>query len=37
MQQVHIRESNLIIENKTFSAAYYVKEEMPNGTKRGTF
>ena len=37
MQQIHISESNLIIENKIFSAAYYAKQEMPDGTKRGTF
>ena len=35
--QLHISESNQIIENKTFSASYYAKEEMPDGKKRGTF
>ena len=35
--QLHISESNQIIENKTFSASYYAKQEMPDGTKRGTF
>lgn len=35
--QIHISESNQIIENKTFSASYCAKEEMPDGTKRGTF
>ena len=37
MPQIHISESNLIIENKTFSASHYAKEIMPDGTKRGTF
>lgn len=37
MMQVHISESNLTIENETFSASHYAKEEMPDGTKRGTF
>ncbi len=37
MQQIHISENNLIIENKTFSSLHYAKEEMPDGTKRGTF
>ena len=37
MPQIHISESNLTIENKTFSAGYYAKEDMPDGTKRGTF
>ena len=37
MQQIHISESNLIIENQVYSASFYAKEEMPDGTKRGTF
>ena len=37
MAQIHISESNQIIENRTFSAGYYAKEEMPDGSKRGTF
>ena len=37
MAQYHISESNLVIENKRFSASHYAKEEMPDGTKRGTF
>ena len=37
MPQVHISESNLTIENRIFSAGYYAKEDMPDGTKRGTF
>ena len=37
MQQIHISENNITIENRTFSAAYYAKQEMPDGTKRGTF
>lgn len=35
--QIHISESNQIIESKTFSASRYAKEDMPDGTKRGTF
>ena len=35
--QLHISERNQIIENKTFTAAHYAKEDMPDGTKRGTF
>lgn len=37
MPQIHISESNLVIENKTFSTSHYAREEMPDGTKRGTF
>ena len=37
MPQLHISESDMIIENQTFSAAYYAKEDMSDGTKRGTF
>lgn len=37
MEQIHISESNLTIENQNFSAAFYAKEDMPDGTKRGTF
>ena len=37
MPQVHISESNIVIENQTFNAGYYAKEDMPDGTKRGTF
>ena len=37
MEQIHIGDSNITIENKTFSASYYAKEDMPDGTKRGTF
>ena len=37
MPQIHISESNLTIENQTFSASHYAREEMPDGTKRGTF
>ncbi len=37
MKQMHISKSNLIIENKLFSASHYAKEEMGDGTKRGTF
>lgn len=35
--QLHISEGNQIIENKIFSGSHYAKEEMPDGTKRGTF
>ena len=37
MPQIHISESNLVIENEVFSGAHYAREEMPDGTKRGTF
>ena len=37
MTQIHISESNLVIESKEFSAGYYAKETMDDGTKRGTF
>ena len=37
MPQIHISESNLTIENQTFSGSHYAREDMPDGTKRGTF
>ena len=37
MEQIHITESNLTIENKTFTGSNYAKETMPDGSKRGTF
>lgn len=37
MAQIHIGESNLVIENKTFSGANYAREIMEDGSKRGTF
>lgn len=37
MEQIHISESNITIEDKSFSAAFYAKEDMLDGTKRGTF
>ena len=37
MEQIHISESNIVIENKSYSASFYAREEMPDGTKRGTF
>ena len=37
MEQIHITESNLTIENKTFTGSHYAKETMPDGSKRGTF
>ena len=37
MHGLHISESNLVIENKIYSGSHYAREEMPDGTKRGTF
>ena len=37
MQQIHITESNIVIENKNYSASHSAKEQMPDGSKRGTF
>lgn len=37
MSQIHISESNLVIEKKTFTGSHYAKETMPDGSKRGTF
>jgi pectinesterase len=37
MPQIHISESDLVIENKVFSGAYYARELMADGSKRGTF
>ena len=37
MEQIHISESNIVIENKSFSASFYAREKMPDGSKRGTF
>ena len=37
MEQIHISESNLLIENRIFSSSHYAREEMDDGTKRGTF
>lgn len=37
MSQIHISESNLIIENKTFSGSHYAREIMGDGEKIGTF
>ena len=34
---LHISESNMTIENKTFSGSRYADQIMPDGTKRGTF
>ena len=36
-KQIHISESNSVIENQVYSASFYAKQEMPDGTKRGTF
>lgn len=37
MEQLIISESDLVIENKIFSAGFYARQEMPDGSKRGTF
>ena len=37
MSQIHISESNLVIENKIFSGSNYAREQMEDGSKRGTF
>lgn len=37
MAQIHISESNLVIENKTFTSSHYAREKMDDGTNRGTF
>ena len=37
MTQIHISESDLVIENKIFSGSHYAREEMGDGSKRGTF
>lgn len=37
MGQIHISESNLVIENTSFSGSHYAREEMGDGSKRGTF
>ena len=37
MGQKHISESNLVIENEVFSGCHYAREEMDDGSKRGTF
>lgn len=37
MSQFHISESNITIENETFSGSHFAREIHPDGTKRGTF
>lgn len=37
MEQIHISESNITIENRVFSGSHYAKELHPDGQKRGTF
>lgn len=37
MEQIHISESNITIENKTFSGSHFARELHPDGRKRGTF
>ncbi len=37
MSQFHISESNITIENKTFSGSHFAREIHPDGTARGTF
>lgn len=36
-EQVHIEGDGLLIEGKVFSGSLYAREEMPDGTRRGTF
>ena len=37
MSQIHISESNITIENQTFSGSHFARETHPDGTPRGTF
>ncbi|MBR2381762.1 MAG: pectin methylesterase [Clostridia bacterium] len=37
MAQTHISESNVIVENKTFSGSHFAREIHSDGTQRGTF
>lgn len=37
MEQIHISESNVTIENKTFSGSHFARELHSDGRKRGTF
>ena len=37
MAQIHISNSNIVIEDKIFSASHYAKELHPDGQNRGTF
>lgn len=37
MSQIHISESNLVIENQTFSASHCARELAEDGQRRGTF
>lgn len=37
MHGIHISDSNLLIENQIFSGSHYAREEMTDGSKRGTF
>ena len=37
MSQIHISESNLVIENQIYSGSHYAREEMSSGDTRGTF
>lgn len=37
MSQIHISESNITIENKTYSGSHFAREIHPDGNKRGTF
>lgn len=37
MDSIHISESNIIIENKIYSAGHFAREIHPDGQKRGTF
>ena len=37
MAQIHISESNVIIENQAFIGSHFAREIHPDGSKRGTF
>ena len=37
MAQIHISESNIIIENKVFTGSHFAREMHGDGRKRGTF
>ena len=37
MSQIHISESNIIIENQLYSGSHFAREIHPDGAKRGTF
>ena len=37
MAQIHISESNVVIENQAFIGSHFAREIHPDGSKRGTF